>query len=469
MQPSLQSLVDLLPEPVLLVGRDGRVLLANRAFERAAGLGPGAAGGCALASLSATPAAELAGYLRRCSGTLQPLPGVLDLPGGTGPPLRFRTDGATTLGEDGRPGPVLLRLRAHGEAVAGFSLLGEQVRRLGEEVLLRKRAEEGLRRSEERLRLAVDAADMGTWDLDVGTGMIEASPRCRALLGLGADGPLDFGGFLGAVHRDDRGAVREAVEAALGAGRPESFAVEYRTGAGRWLSHRGRAIPPDGAGGARATGMVLDVTEERRAAEHQALLINELNHRVKNTLATVQSIAAQTRRAATGLDGFWEAFGARLMALSKTHDLLTRERWRGTGLAELVAAEASPYQDAAGSRVRAGGPVVRLAPKAAVSLGLALHELLTNAAKYGALSVPGGHVEVRWAPGPGGEGVRVVWEEAGGPPVRPPERRGFGSRLLERNLAYDLGARIALLFPPGGVRCELEIPRAALEGVSGDG
>jgi len=215
----------------------------------------------------------------------------------------------------------------------------------------------------------------------------------------------------------------------------------------------------------RLIGTLLDVTERRRAAEHQRLLINELNHRVKNSLATVQSIAAQTLRHAASPDGFQESFTSRLMALSHAHNLLTRTQWRGADLHEIVALELEPYRTAEAERVRLSGGPRRIGSKAAVGFALAFHELATNAVKYGALSVPQGRVEVSWTIEGGADGptLTVLWAEHGGPPVQPPQRRGFGSRLLERGLSYDLGGTVRLDFDPRGVRCTIHAPVQRLE------
>jgi PAS domain S-box-containing protein len=217
-----------------------------------------------------------------------------------------------------------------------------------------------------------------------------------------------------------------------------------------------------------------DITERRRAQEQQQLLINELNHRVKNTLATVQSIAAQSFR--TGRDGSdsREVFDARLIALAKAHDVLTRESWESADLPEIVAQAVAPLAGEEGRRFVIAGPSLRLPPRAALPLAMALHELCTNAAKYGSLSTPAGQVSITWAfaSEDKGEHLRLCWRESGGPPVEPPRRKGFGSRLIERGLAHELNGTARIRYEPAGFVCEIEalIPRAAapLE-VSGDG
>lgn len=196
----------------------------------------------------------------------------------------------------------------------------------------------------------------------------------------------------------------------------------------------------------------------RIAAEaHQKLLLDELNHRVKNTLATVQSIAAQSLRHGADVGSVRESFEARLIALSQAHNLLTRDNWRGASLAELAHTELAPYGGAHGERVATIGEEVWLTPSTAVALGMAFHELATNAVKYGALSGADGRVDVSWTVTPAGRDrqLRIVWREQGGPPVAKPERRGFGSRLIVGGLAHQLDGVVDLAFPPTGVVCTI--------------
>ncbi|HEX8526486.1 sensor histidine kinase [Allosphingosinicella sp.] len=193
---------------------------------------------------------------------------------------------------------------------------------------------------------------------------------------------------------------------------------------------------------------------ERAVAEQrQRLLINELNHRVKNTLATVQAIAFQTLKGDIGLAEARTRFEARLMALSRAHGMLTAQNWEGASLRRVVD-DATEYLGGSQGRFAISGDEVSLAPRAALALALAFHELSTNAAKYGALSIEGGTVEVSWLV----EGgiLRLEWRERGGPAVVAPERRGFGSRLIERGLAADLGGTARLEFDPDGLVCSIE-------------
>lgn len=186
-------------------------------------------------------------------------------------------------------------------------------------------------------------------------------------------------------------------------------------------------------------------------------LTRELNHRVKNTLANVLSIVALTRRRSVDIDDFAESLTGRIRALSATHDLLSQSDWADAPVAEIVRSELAPYMGTGDSHVDLSGPTINLAPNDAMSLGLAIHELATNAAKYGALSTSSGRVFIEWrlvSP----EVAELHWRESGGPPVQPPSKRGFGRDLLEKIVAHELQSKVELLFHPEGVECTLRVP-----------
>jgi two-component sensor histidine kinase len=208
------------------------------------------------------------------------------------------------------------------------------------------------------------------------------------------------------------------------------------------------------------TVILRDVTERKRAEEHQSLLLSELVHRVKNTLAVAQSIAAQTRRF-TSPERFYDTFVGRLMALGGAHDLLTRSEWEGARLTDVIRYGFEPYSGfGPDERWSMEGPPIWLGPNEAVTLSLAFHELTTNAAKFGTLSDAGGRITVRWQVQPAGQPAELVihWCERGGPAVVPPSRRGFGSRLLERAVAHELGGETQMHFNPAGAECRFRIP-----------
>ncbi|WP_195904244.1 sensor histidine kinase [Microvirga lotononidis] len=316
--------------------------------------------------------------------------------------------------------------------------------------------------SEARLRLALNAGNLGSWEYTPSTGGLTTSPTCRAHFGRGMDEPLSYADLVAQIHPDDRAMQAEAVARAIAA--RADLHAEYRViwpdGSEHWIRVSGRMRSgPDGQ--PSMVGVSQDITERRLAEERQALLLHELNHRVKNTLATVQSIASLTRRSADNSDpAAWSAFMDRLHGMAKTHDLLTATHWQGALLEDVLKNELEPYQDGMGQRIRLRGPRINLQPSAVLALGLAVHELATNAVKYGSLSVPEGKVHVMWAltPGSGQSALLVEWVESGGPLVKKPERQGFGSKLIQRGLAQQLGGEIKLDFAPAGIRCVITFP-----------
>jgi two-component sensor histidine kinase len=201
--------------------------------------------------------------------------------------------------------------------------------------------------------------------------------------------------------------------------------------------------------------------DRERSEARQRLLINELNHRVKNTLTTVQSIASQSLRNAVTAADAKEAIEGRLFALSRAHDVLTRENWEGADVSEIVEQAVAPYSSRGEDRLHLKGPRVRLPPRTALSLAMVLQELATNAVKYGALSNAAGEIRITWDVSHAEpRHIRLRWQESGGPSVQEPNRKGFGSRLIERSLAGDLGGGAHITFAPTGLICTLDAPLA---------
>lgn len=209
-------------------------------------------------------------------------------------------------------------------------------------------------------------------------------------------------------------------------------------------------------------GLAFAIGMAARIARGEALLtlmVNELNHRVKNTLATVQSIAEQTFRNSADTAEAARKFDERLRALGNVYDLLSGERWANADLRKIVHDAIEPFAAGGTHRVSFSGPEIRLAPRPALMVSLVLHELATNATKYGALSVPAGQVSVTWMEA-GPDRMRLVWREQGGPPAQPPERRGFGTRLIEQGFPAQLGGSANIDFRGDGIVCTLECPRS---------
>jgi PAS domain S-box-containing protein len=383
-------------------------------------------------------------------------------------------------------GPMLRRVLATGVALNNVEISGETpatkgvrhwveqfyplgdsaggIRGIGvicEEVTDRKRAERRLRASEERLRLAADAAKIGVfeWDPENDTSVFVNS-HMRELFG--ADQSLSRTAFLDTfVHPDDRDPVSRAFEArSLVPGRTVRITCRVRRGdSWRHIEFAGEfSTSDDGSPKLRFLGIARDVTAIKHAEETQRLLIGELNHRVKNTLATVQAIASQTLRRAKTPDEFVASLTGRLHALSHAHNLLTETTWSGADLSRLVR-EQLVIGAATDPRVAIAGDVLILPPQTALRLGLVIHELGTNARKHGALSAAAGHLHVGWhvARVDDRPWLELHWRERGGPPVAPPDHRGFGTRLIEASLSA-LGGNAVLDYAREGLDCHLRLP-----------
>ncbi|HEX2555824.1 MAG TPA: CheR family methyltransferase [Microvirga sp.] len=324
-----------------------------------------------------------------------------------------------------------------------------------------KRAETEMRGTAERLRLALEASRMGDWIWDPATDVVTLSARAAEIFGIPPGPHMTWTAMQGLLHPEDARRAAAGVETAVAT--RGGYDVEYRIrrpsdGSDVWVAAKGQATY--GADGAilGMIGVVQDVTERKAAEERQALLIRELHHRVKNTLATVQAIVGSTARTASSIDEFYQAFVGRIVSLAQTHTLLTEDYWQTASLTQLLRNELGPY-DEEDRRIEVDGPPVELNSEAAVPIGMAIHELTTNAAKYGALS-DRGRVEVRWAlkGEPDRPMLHFAWTETGGPPVRAPTRQGFGSRLLQRVLATQLQAEVHMDFAPEGLRFSMIMP-----------
>jgi PAS domain S-box-containing protein len=334
-----------------------------------------------------------------------------------------------------------------------------------QDVTERKRIEMALAEGSERLRIAADAAALGIFEWHIREDeVLWENDRMYEIFGRTRDeGPIrnaDLGD--GSVEPSDLAEFERAMEAA---GERGDFhlvcRIRRRDGSQPWIEIAGRLDrAPDGTP-SRLVGVVADITERKLAQERQALLIRELHHRVKNTLATVQAIVGSTARSAATIDEFYDAFVGRIVSLAHTHNLLTDDLWQTAALDELLANELGPYDEDGGKRITMSGPRVELPSQAAVPIGMAIHELTTNAAKYGALSGRG-QIEIAWelVEGEAGRALRFSWTESGGPPVAPPTRQGFGSRLLQRVLTTQLQADVRIDFDPAGLRFWMEVPLA---------
>lgn len=209
-----------------------------------------------------------------------------------------------------------------------------------------------------------------------------------------------------------------------------------------------------------AVNMLVDISERKTAETRQKLLVDELNHRVKNTLATVQSLVKQTSRGSRSSDDFRQLLEGRLIALSQAHDQLSRRNWQNAALDDIAIASLAPYRNETASNMSISGERVDLDPRSALTVAMIFHELATNAAKYGSLSRQKGRLDVTWQVGRNGSSRRlhICWRESGGPKVKPPSRRGFGTLLVERGVEVELEGMARLDFLPAGLSCEIELP-----------
>lgn len=320
---------------------------------------------------------------------------------------------------------------------------------------------EALKESEARLRLALEASGAGVWSWDAASGVITADGAYRALYGFSAEEVIDSFVWQARLHPGDREPLIRHVGECLSAGDQwrEEFRILHPERGECWLQGLGRVMRDAEGRVTVLAGINLDITERKRAEETQRLLIDELNHRVKNTLATVQAMAEQTLLKSRDPAHFVDSFRGRLQALSRAHNLLTERNWTGVDLEQLIREQllVSGEQD---ERITCSGPQLRLQPRAAVHLGLALHELGTNARKHGALKVPEGRLNVSWrVTGQRGEqALELDWVESGGPAVGPPAVQGFGTLLIERGLKHSLGGEARMVFAPTGVMCDLRLP-----------
>jgi len=322
-----------------------------------------------------------------------------------------------------------------------------------------------LRYSEQLLGTAADVAQFGAHQYDAVRDRVHRSPQIRQILGVGGpEEDRDLEAALDFVHPDDRREVGRRKRQILAS--EHQYQLTYRIrrpdGTVRWVMDRGQ-VDRNAAGKAlRVVGVLVDVTDLKAAEQRQRLLFDELSHRVKNTLAIVQSLAQHTQRSTPDPQEFTRVFGERIMSLSRAHDLLTQTAWRGAPLQEVVSAALEPFIAQAG-RIDIAGDPVELPASITITLALMLNELATNAAKFGALSTDAGRVAITWTAAPtktqDGEGLVVdfIWQEHDGPPVSPPKHRGFGSRLLAASAAQirgDLDAQ----FAPDGLRCRIRFP-----------
>lgn len=315
-----------------------------------------------------------------------------------------------------------------------------------------------LQQSEERLRLASEAARLGTFEYDQLEQNLQWSPNIAEVLHISVPQQQRFDSFIDIVHADDREAVRSYFRAANFA--DTTAELEFRVNGARgvaWILARARAFKIGEGGTARVLGTFLDVTERKSADSHQQLLMAELDHRVKNILANVAAIARLSSSNAVSIGSFAAALDGRIHAMSAAHDLLRQSSWTGVDLHELVAGALKPFRSRNDSDILIEGDKVRLTSKFAQSMALVLHELVTNAVKHGALSQRGGTVSVSWSRrlAADGDKIHFSWKERGGPPCAKPIRNGFGLTVI-RSAASECGGQAEMQMAPNGFEFSFE-------------
>jgi PAS domain S-box-containing protein len=363
---------------------------------------------------------------------------------------------ATALGEGG-PMPL------SGTPIAEVDTLMAELR---EAAARRQAAEDLLRHSKDRLQLALNAAELGWWQYDPLHRVILVDTRLKEIFDFTSHEP-SIEEFMKRVHPDDAERVWADREAALDPVDPKPYAHEYRIqrrdGEVRWVETHGLAYF-EGAEHERRlasfVGTAEDVSERKEREEKVYLLMREVSHRAKNMLSVVHAIAHQT--ASKTPDDFVERFSERIQALSASQDLLVRSDWGGVDIESLVRAQLAHFVDLIGSRIAVHGPKLRLKAASAQAIGLALHELTTNAGKYGALSTDAGRVDICW--GISGDTLTMSWTERDGPPVSAPKQRGFGTIVMEAMAVRSVDGKVDLDYAPSGLIWRLTCPAAnALE------
>jgi PAS domain S-box-containing protein len=362
-----------------------------------------------------------------------------------------------------RPDGSIRWILAHGEAVfAAVDGREKAIRYAGtmQDITAQKRTETALLHSGTRLRLAIEAGKMGVWEYRPASDALIGSPELNRVLGFPPDSTPSVEQIRAGYLPGEQQRLRETAEHALAAGH-QSFEAEFRyrwlDQSVHWLLVRAEFVFREGKV-TRLIGIVTDITQLKHAQEQQAFLINELNHRVKNTLATVQSLAVMTSKTKAPVE-FADTFSRRLTALSAAHDLLTSTGWEYALLDDVIKVELKPYMGAQIALEPSSSPIL-LKPKAALSLGLVFHELATNAAKHGALSQAGGHLDVKWerTERNARRYLSIDWREHNGPSPTAERTPGFGSRLIEAAITNELGGDITLDYATSGLHAAIVLP-----------
>lgn len=358
----------------------------------------------------------------------------------------------------------LRRLQAYGEA--SFVDWNGKVEATGytgtlQDVTAEVRREQEIQEDRARLKLALEAGHLAVWELDVGTNTITPSPELNALYRFSADARPSLEEYRACYAPGERERVEAETKSSFERGDTSiDFEAEHcwPDGARKWIAVRAQIVLDEQGNPVRVLGVATDVTRRREYEERLVTTAQELQHRIKNTLAVVQTLAAQAIRSGKDSDEAIADLNGRLKALARSNDIAARPRSANAGVAELVAEIVEPFRaGSAAAQFMIDGPDVHLSEKDAVAVGMALHELCTNAMKYGALKTATGRVSIAWSMD--SERFQLVWRETGGPPVTASTESGFGTRLLRRGLLVEPHGAIELEFEPHGVVCRIRIAR----------
>jgi PAS domain S-box-containing protein len=325
----------------------------------------------------------------------------------------------------------------------------------------RRQHEAVLSESEALLQEALTAGAVTAFDWNLRTGSARHSENAAQILGLDPQKDMTAAEFISRVHPEDRARFKSTIRG-VHPDKP-SYAITFRyvrpDGQEVWLEETARA-DFDAAGTViRLKGLTRDITARKRAEQRQDMLAAELDHRVKNVLSRVAVAAMYTRQGSRSMDEFVRALDGRIQSMAAAHSLLSESRWHGVGLTDLVRHQLAPYANDANAAV--SGPDVMLSAAETQALAMVIHELITNAAKYGALSTPSGSVSLDWDQMPGADGtprLLMTWRETGGPPIHAPSRSGYGTSLIRDLIPHELGGKVELELAPTGVTCRIEIP-----------
>jgi PAS domain S-box-containing protein len=339
----------------------------------------------------------------------------------------------------------------------------------------RRRSEAALKQGRERLRLALDGAELGTFSADFATGRLECDARAAQIHGHNVP-PMTIRESRRFVHHDDLARIDAALAEAQRIG--GVWNAEYRVmpppdhphaGKTRWVAVEGSIMHDLQGAPVGLLGVSRDITERKHVEEQQRMLVAELDHRVKNVLATVSAVATQTMGASGSMEDFVGAFEGRLKSMARTHELLSERRWRGIPLAELLRRELAPYTGANNAQI--GGPDVMLSVEAGQAVSMVLHELATNAAKHGAFSTSEGKVSVQWHRQLNGDArARLVleWQETGRSCVETESKAGYGMSVICELIPHELAGKVNYVLTPEGARCQLEIPDRWIDATNSD-